>query len=332
MTTSDAKCWGWRDYGALGDGSSGLSAQTSPVNVIGLSGGVGQISAGDHVTCAMTLSGSALCWGWNGYGSVGDGTTTQRNTPVYVSGLGSGVLSVSTGRHHACAVLLSGTVCCWGWNDQGQVGDGATASRLTPFSIPGLSSIVSVSCGHKHTCAVNSTGSVWCWGQNHAGQVGDGTTTRRLTPVLLADAGNVKFIEAGGWHQDGEVAHTCGLLIDGNVTCWGHGGFGALGDGSGSSKLSPGSLVMFPWVSPSPSSSPTPSVTPSVTRTSSVTPTVTATPSPSPTVNWTALQAGGVTVANVTAGGYHSCGLLSSGDVMCWGLNSYGQIGDGSFV
>jgi len=129
-------CWGYNSYGQLGDGTT--HDRSSPVAVSGLSSGVVAISAGHEHTCALLNSGAVKCWGYNSDGQLGDRTTDDRSSPVAVYGLASGVLSVTAGRYHTCAVLTSGAVKCWGYNSDGQLGDGTTDNRSSPVAVSGL--------------------------------------------------------------------------------------------------------------------------------------------------------------------------------------------------
>jgi len=132
----------------------------------------------------LTVAGGVKCWGDNGTGEVGDGTLTTRTAPVDVSGLTSGVVTLSAGGAHTCVVTASGGVKCWGRNDFGQLGDGTSAVRTMPVDVSGLiSGAASVSAGDAHTCALTTAGGVRCWGYNGFGGLGDGTQTHRLTPV-----------------------------------------------------------------------------------------------------------------------------------------------------
>lgn len=100
-----------------------------------------QVAAGSYHSCALTTAGGVACWGWNGLGELGDGTTTKRNTPVALSGLSSGVLAITAGLSHPCALSTAGGVECWGNNVFGQLGDGSTIHRHTPVAISAGQSI-----------------------------------------------------------------------------------------------------------------------------------------------------------------------------------------------
>src|SRR6266566_1347113 len=128
-----------------------------------------------------------MCWGHNNHGQLGDGTKTERDTPVAVSGLPSGVQAIAAGSAHTCALLSSGGIDCWGANDDGQLGDGKMSDRPLPAAVSGLAGgAQAVSPGGAHTCALLSGGAVECWGANDYGQVGDGTKAFRYYPVPVS--------------------------------------------------------------------------------------------------------------------------------------------------
>jgi alpha-tubulin suppressor-like RCC1 family protein len=182
-TAGGPSCWGANDDGQLGDGTT--TPWNVPVEVTGLSSGVASVNLGGGHTCALLSTTGIKCWGRNDFGGeLGDGTNTNRYTPVDVLGLGSGVAVVAAGGAHTCALLAGGGIKCWGSNGNGNLGDGTTTDRNAPIDVPGLASgVMDVDAGGAHTCAIMTGGTVKCWGFNVYGQVGDGTTTDRTSPV-----------------------------------------------------------------------------------------------------------------------------------------------------
>ena len=126
-------CWGVNTNGQLGNNSTASS--NIPVSVSGLTSGVSAISAGNSHSCALTNSGGVKCWGLNTNGQLGNNSTAQSNIPVDVSGLTSGVASVSAGISYTCAVTNSGGGRCWGLNTSGQLGNNSTTQSLVPVNV-----------------------------------------------------------------------------------------------------------------------------------------------------------------------------------------------------
>jgi alpha-tubulin suppressor-like RCC1 family protein len=233
VVSGAVRCWGDNSYGQLGDGT--YATRQTPVAVSGLESGVVAVAAGEYHSCALTSGGAVQCWGSNGVGSLGDGTLTDRPTPVAVSGLSSGVVSLATGTWHSCAVTGAGAVRCWGYNSYGQVGNGNTTNQTAPVTVSGFASGgATVSAGAAHTCALTTVGGVRCWGLNYYGQLGDGTTTQRLTPVA------VSTLSAGGLAVSAGHTWSCAVSAGGAVQCWGHNVYGQLGDGTTTDRSTPG--------------------------------------------------------------------------------------------
>jgi alpha-tubulin suppressor-like RCC1 family protein len=226
------KCWGQNYEGVLGDGTT--INRNTPVDVIGLSSGIGDVSAGTNHTCALTVNGGVKCWGWNGSGELGDGTTNQSTTPVDVVGMSNGVSALSAGRSHTCTLSETGGVKCWGDNEYGQLGDGTTDDKSTPVDVLGLSSgVKAISAGVNHTCVLTEAGGVKCWGNNEYGQLGDSTSTNKLTPVEMSG------MSAGVMAVTSGYKHTCILTTGGGVKCTGANESGQLGNGTLNGYLSP---------------------------------------------------------------------------------------------
>lgn len=267
------RCWGQNNNGQLGDGTT--NGSSAPVDATGLVTGVRVIAAGAIHTCALTNSGGVKCWGHNGQGRLGDGTTTKRLTPVDVYGLTSGVSAISAGTWHTCALMNTGGVKCWGWNGNGQLGDGSQSEQHTPVDVSGLASgVCAITAGHSHTCALMNTGAIKCWGENEYGQLGDGTTAERYVPTDVSGLTNeMAAISAGG-------EHTCAISVASEVQCWGNNSAGQLGNGTTTIAYTP--------------------------------------------VNVVGLSG---SVSDIAAGYSHTCALIDSSTVKCWGENMSGQLG-----
>ncbi len=275
MSRGAVKCWGENESGQLGNG--GMTDASTPQDVTGLSSSAMAIAAGDRYTCAVTSEGGVKCWGRNGVGQLGNGGTTDASTPQDVAGLSSGAMAIAAGGAHMCALLSGGGVKCWGYNVNGQLGNGGTTNANTPQDVIGLSSgVTAIVAGGQHTCALLSGGGVKCWGYNVNGQLGNGGTMDASTPQdVVGLSGGATAIAAGG-------EHTCAVTNAGEVKCWGYNLDGELGNGGTMNASTPQDVVGL---------------------------------------------SGGVTA--IAAGGQHTCALLSSDGAKCWGLNEFGQLGDG---
>jgi alpha-tubulin suppressor-like RCC1 family protein len=315
------RCWGSNSNGQLGDGS-GIDSN-SAIRVALLGGAKAtHVAAGYEHTCALVDDGSVQCWGANLNGAIGDGTKTDRPTPVRVTGLTTPIQQLAAGHDHTCALAKGGTVWCWG-------GLPSTLAT-TPTAIAGFgSNIASIAAGGFHDCAVTKDGAVMCWGDDTYGQLGDAATTYQTAPKSIAAlSANVKALAAGKYHTcalmndtslqcwgfnaNGQVGdgtsgtgtdrgtpttvlapvgtvaagyfHTCALESDHGLFCWGAGGAGQLGDGASTgSQATPERITSF-----------------------------------------------GTTVRQLALGALHSCAIMGDGNAKCWGAGTNGQLGNGA--
>ena len=284
------------------------------------------ITGGQGHTCTLLSSSILKCWGDNGTGQLGDGTTTQRLTPVGVSGLRSAVSAISIRANHTCALLLTGAVQCWGDNGNGRLGDGTLVNKSSPTNVSGLTSGVSaISAANYHTCALLSTGAVKCWGSENNGTLGNAGGGNAPGGAITGFSADVIALASG-------IRHTCALLSTGGVQCWGVNEEGQLGNGtitSGSSNpvtvsgistavaISGGNTTSCALLSSGEVKCWGRNVSGQLgngTTTSSSTP----------------VTVSGLSAVAIGNGFYHSCALLSSGAARCWGHNSSGQLGNGT--
>lgn len=201
---------------------------------------------GGYHTCALTPQGLAYCWGGNTDGQIGDGTKTDRPTPVPVVMPDSETfasLGLSIGIYnHTCGLTPAGAAYCWGANFSGQLGDSTTTDSpsAVPVAMPPGETFASLAVGGYHTCALTPAGAAYCWGYNGRGRLGDGTITDRWipTPVLMPSGVTFTQLAAG-------VDNTCGLTPVGAAYCWGRNVFGQVGDGTITfERLEPVAVVM----------------------------------------------------------------------------------------
>jgi|GEM_PF-671109 len=326
-------CWGRNDDGQLGSGSTASSGM--PLRVADLTTAIVLKSGGNHA-CAVLQSTTVVCWGRNlqgqlGIGDVGPGLST----PTQILGL-NGVVDISLGLDHSCALTQSAQVYCWGWNRYGQVGMGAvgdTAYVTRPQLVTDVANVVAITAGDNHTCVLQRSGDVRCWGDNFSGQLGFSTvvgdTATHPSAALVLGLRNVVAIAAGG-------AHTCALLQRGDVTCWGWNSVGQIGNGAGGAArdiVSPEPIVGHLGVT---------AVGVGANHICMVDKQGTV---------WCwgdngfgqlgiGGQLGGATrtlpsevdaAANsiaVTTGANHTCALLVTNDLNCWGRNTVGQLGN----
>jgi alpha-tubulin suppressor-like RCC1 family protein len=286
-----------------------------------------QVAGGGGFSCALSYGFEVLCWGENSRGQLGDGSGADRTFAVPVH-LGEPADFVVTGQFHACAHTISDAVKCWGWNLYGQIGDGTSTNRFSPVHVGGLTNVAWLTAGSNHTCAVMTGGGVKCWGHNSSGQLGDGSTTDRSTPVnVLGLGGGVSAVEGG-------ALHTCATMWGGGVKCWGDNSRGQIGDGTTINRTTPVSVS---------------GLTGDILATAAGGLHTCAIPLGGPPRCWgwnaygqlgdgttldrtTPVAVSGLPAGatDITAGFNHNCALTPNSGISCWGVNTYGQLGDGS--
>src|SRR6266571_5398725 len=256
-----AYCWGLDYYGELGAGApasqrcgnAGAECSVTPLAVAG-GRAFSSVSAGWALSCALTSSGAAFCWGDNGYGELGNGSTVSTRTPMAVGG-GLSFVSIGTGNFFACGLTASGAAYCWGDNDGGQLGATTTetcaglgsvvACSKLPLPLEGGVTLAQASAGSFHSCGFTSGGDGYCWGSNSKGELGNGTTVYSPTPTAMAGGLSFSALTAfGRWHS-------CGLTTTGVAYCWGYGVWGQLGNG-GTFDASVPMLVLGQAAAPGP--------------------------------------------------------------------------------
>lgn len=225
-----AWCWGSNVNGRLGDGTT--DNKLTPTLITGNS--LWNKISTSAFSCGIQLNGSAWCWGGGANGQMGNGTLTATNTtPVELSG-GYKWIDISTGQNSACGIQIDGTAWCWGNDGNGKLGNGPAGNQLTPFQVTGIGSWKKIAVGPDHSCGIKTDGTAWCWGRGLEGQMGNGTTT-------ATNHNPVQVTSATGWHDitvseytggTEQVAHSCGIKVDGTAWCWGSGTNGQMGNGT----------------------------------------------------------------------------------------------------
>lgn len=324
VTDGSVRCWGQNDRGQLGQGDTeargdepGEMGGNLPSVDLGTGRTATAISTGYAHTCALLDDGSVKCWGGNFEGALGIGETGDRGDqpgemgdalPAVDLGAGRTATAISAGTLHTCAILDNASVKCWGFNQDGQLGlgtgergvgdqpgdmgDGLPPVNLGAGGQPDAATPVAVTAGGEHTCVLFASASVKCWGSGFYGQlgrgdtttVGDGPTEMGTNLSFVPLAGQVAAISAG-------IQHTCALLVDATVKCWGRNQFGELGQGDTANRGDAGGEMAN-------------------------------------NLHRVELGAGQEPTA-ISAGGQHSCVLLADASLKCWGRGRSGQLGLG---
>ncbi|WP_413288347.1 RCC1 domain-containing protein [Bdellovibrio sp. HCB337] len=322
LDNSSVKCWGYNTNGQLGQGNNahigdgaGEMSDSLPAVNLGTGRTAVQIAAGALHTCALLDNSTVKCWGDGGYGLLGQGNGTVDlgdgagemgdSLPAINLGTGRTAVQIAAGETHNCALLDNSTVKCWGRNSEGQLGRGDVAhmgdgagemgDSLAAINLGTGRTVVQIATGGNHTCALLDNSTVKCWGYNIYGQLGQGSTANlgdgasemgdSLPAINLGTGRTAVQILGGG-------IHTCALLDNSTVKCWGRNVYGHLGQGS-SADLGDGAGEMGDSL---------------------------------PAIN----LGTGRTALQISAGIYNTCALLDNATVKCWGQNTQGQLGQGT--
>ena len=317
LVNGSVKCWGSGRYGRLGYGDDsnrgavpGQMGDNLPVVDVGANRTVVQTYTGEERTCVLLDDGAIKCWGLT-YGYGGD--AIRGNEPAEMGdalpsvdiGTGRKAVQLSTGREHTCAVLDDASIKCWGMGERGRLGYGNEDNRgrgtgemgnnLPSVNLGTNLRAVHVTAGFQHTCAILDDGSVKCWGYGGDGRLGYGNSnTRGSGPGHMGN--NLPFVDLGTGRTAVQISagetHTCALLDNASIKCWGDGDFGQLGygdpgyRGGGTGEMGDDLLAVDLGT--------------------------------------------GRTALQVEAGEFHTCALLDDGTIKCWGQNGYtGRLGLG---
>ena len=261
-----------------------------------------QVSGGSYHSLALSSSGAVYAWGWNGFGQLGNGTTTDSHIPVAVKTVGTSmagksITQISAGGSfndgHSLARASDGTVYAWGRGVYGQLGNGTTTDSNVPVAVKTVGTpmaaktITQISAGAGHSLALASDGTVYAWGQNTYGQLGNNVTTNSSSPVAVQTTGtpmagkSIVNIAAGGYHS-------LALADDGTVYAWGYNPTGQLGNGATVDSRTPVA------------------------------------------VKATGTPMAGKNIIKIAAGVHNSLALASDGTVYTWGRGEFGQLGNGT--
>lgn len=310
-----AFCWGYNLYGQLGNGTQDEARKPTAVS-LGIT--FASLSSGDNHTCGVALSpkGAVYCWGQNFLGELGDGSTTERHTPVLVSG-GIDFVAVVASSGYTCGLAVDGSAYCWGAGSAA-LGNGSFKQTSVPVRVVSAVSFTSLSAGLAHTCGLGTDSFAYCWG--NGGYLGDGIPSDTPHVVPIAVAGNIKFREMHANNDGG-----CGIAQAGQTYCWGllpgplsaasptvlSGGlsFSTLGFGSTANHACgiTSAHAAYCWGDDAQGQLGDSTSTPN---------------RPTPVA-----VLGGIAFTSIMGGATHTCGLTATGAAYCWGDNTFNQLG-----
>jgi alpha-tubulin suppressor-like RCC1 family protein len=330
VSNGTLQCWGSNDYGKLGLPEPRAYPYPTtldfPVNVKAVTTAWGN-------TCALVRDGRVYCWGTNFNGDLGcpiPTTIVSDTCTTFASDYG--IIGMDAGAEHTCALQSSGGIKCWGRGEHGENGDGSFVHHFSPVSVLGIDSAVAMASGIWHTCAVSSDGTVRCWGDNGNGKLGTGNTISYAVPTPVV---GIDGVQTGAVAVAAALSHTCVLLRDHSIQCFGDDSFGQLGDGQYDESW-------VPWAAQPPMTASALALGYGYTC---------AVVAPDSVKCWGRGDSGtlgdgvfagsltpisvqlsaGVAVTAITSQSDHVCVLDSAGRVWCWGNNDSGQLGNNSY-
>jgi alpha-tubulin suppressor-like RCC1 family protein len=288
--------WGYNVQGQLGNGShaqSSLPVRVDSSGVLADKTVIG-IACGAFHNLALCADGNLAAWGYNNHGQLGTGNTTTQNSPVWVTKLGAlagkDVVAIAAGAYHSLALCSDGTLVAWGFNDDGELGDGTTNRQNEPVAVDRSGTlagktVIAIAAGKYHNLALCTDGTLRTWGYNQSGQCGVPGPANQLVPVALDSRGSLSGRRV--LQFTGGSMHSLALTEDGSIHAWGSNTHGQLGKPTSSQSGIPETLVMPPPFQ-------------------------------------------GRTASDLAAGDHDSMTLFSDGSFASWGANSYGQLGNGT--
>ncbi|MEP6733014.1 MAG: hypothetical protein ABJE10_20395 [bacterium] len=327
-TAGKAYCWGGNLGGELGNGTISTASATPTAVSGGFTFQSLAVPDGRYV-CGLRDDGAAYCWGWNTSGQTGNGTIdTILTTPTAVVG-GLHFVSLASGASHTCGLTVDGVVYCWGDNTSGVFGDGTVTSSLSPVIAASGMHFKTLTAGLSITCGTTSADAAYCWGQGTNSQLGNGSNQDALTPVAVSGGIAFKSLTL-------DALGACGVTNTGDAYCWGHNMYGDVGDGTTTPRLVPTAVAGGLRFA---------DLRVGFEHTCGVDTvgaaycwgyniygelgdgTLTHRSVPTPVL-------GGFKFQSVSIGFGHACGITEivggANDIYCWGLNTSGQLGDGT--
>jgi len=229
LATGHVMCWGSNLNNQLGQ-ETVKKTWDEPIEAIGVENAT-QVAAGGGHSCALLATGHVMCWGSNTDGQLGNSAAGEISAvPVEVTGIGNAT-QIAAGVAHTCALLATHHVECWGWNANGQLGNGTNATSHVPVAVTQVTTATQVVTAKESSCALLASGHAQCWGRDQFGQLGDGTNNETYVPVDVLGLTNAVQLASTHWHA-------CALLATEHIECWGWNPYGQLGNGTTSSATS----------------------------------------------------------------------------------------------